>query len=432
MSRPVSRRIGLFVLSSIASILAGCAFLDGAGQASRVAWPGTELILVDTADAGAYSRVVASSRSPASAVARAGKPVPGDLRIMLRAEVAPPETADGTVLQASHIALAPDGKTAFATYMLQGEARYGALDVFDVSDPAVPRLVSQDQFPDADLAAVVFGGNTVYLAGSKEDAAGNAWVVAIPFQGNRIVIGAYRETHLPGHFATDLAVRGDSLLVATGTTAGGAAAGLYVLDAKDLSIVSARDTAGLDDLRSVAGNGELVAAFAGQWPADAPTSEAKLRFYDGTGLLNPLDLSLPAFSVQAEAKSRMEFIGPYLYVASNRSGVAVVDPVTRALAATVPPPSLDPAIVPLENQSSNAVSSGFANSKTVYFIANGEAGLWVGDGDGILDAGGVPGHGIAGTVRFGAGQSVNYVAAKNGLVVAAVGIGGLKILELTQ
>lgn len=395
-----------------------------------MSWPGTELVLLDTADADSYSLAIEGAKG---FLARPrGKPVPGDLRILLRAEVAPPTASDGTALQASHIALSPDGKTAFVTYMLRGEARFGALDVFDVSSAASPRLLSHHKFPDADLSAVAFASNTVYLAGSKENGAGNAWVVSVPFRGNDIVIGAYRETHLPGYFAADIAVQGDALLVATGTSSGGVAAGLYVLDANDLSVVSASDTTGLDDLRSVATDGGAVAAFTGQWPVETPTSAAKLRFYDGATLSNSVDLPMPAFSLQAEAKSRMEFIGSYLYVASNRSGVAVVDPAAKTLVATIPPPDLDPAAVPSANQSSNAVSAGFANSKTLFFIANGEAGLWVGDGDGVLKTDGVPGHGVAGTIRFGSGQSVNYVAAKNGLVVAAAGTGGLKILELVE
>jgi hypothetical protein len=44
---------------------------------------------------------------------------------------------------------------------------------------------------------------------------------------------------------------------------------------------------------------------------------------------------------------------------------------------------------------------------------------------------GTPGHGVAGSIRFGPGESVNFVAGKNRVVVAAAGIGGVMIMELT-
>ncbi len=252
----------------------------------------------------------------------------------------------------------------------------------------------------------------------------------MPYSAGKL--GTQKEAHLPGYFATGLAVNGSSLYVTTGTTYGGVAAGLYVLDSSTLSL-TASDTSGLDDLRSVAIVNGNPAGFTAQWPTASPTHDPTVRTYGSPLLTTPTDLVLTGYSAQAEAKSWMATIGSYLFVACNLSGVAVMDCTsTLTKVASIPAPSLDPAIVPQAMQSSNAVSSGSASSKTLYFIANGEAGLWVGDTASILDTSSTPGNGVAGSLRFGPGQSVNYVAGRNSVVVAAAGTGGLMIMELTQ
>jgi hypothetical protein len=64
--------------------------------------------------------------------------------------------------------------------------------------------------------------------------------------------------------------------------------------------------------------------------------------------------------------------------------VAVADLGARSVVAGKPAPSL--ADIAATLQSSNAVSAGFANSKALFFIANGEGGLWVGDSESVRDA----------------------------------------------
>lgn len=405
--------------------------LDTTGS-SRVTHPDTELNLVDTSLPSTYSLGAArsgttKSNSATSDRSRAINPIQG-LHIILRAEVAHPTASDGTSLQASHIAIAPNGKKAYVAYMERGDAKFGALDVFDVSNPSVPVLASSELFPGGDIAALTLDGNTLYLVGSKDDPGGNAWVLALPLQGNGVMTAAYRERHLPGSFATDIQVASGRLYVTTATSAASKSAGLYVLEAGNLSTVTALDSSALDDLRSVVVDGDTIVVLSAQWPNDSATAVPKLRFYGSKLLASPMDQALTGFNLQAEAKSDMTVIDSYVFVACNLTGVAIFSTESHSLVSTIPPPNLDTAIVPRVNQSSNSLSSGKAGDKNLYFIANGEAGMWVGDRESVTAAG----NGIVGSIRFGQGQSVNCVAGKNTTVVAAVGTGGLKIMEFTK
>ncbi|MEI6389328.1 MAG: hypothetical protein WCQ50_22195 [Spirochaetota bacterium] len=178
-------------------IPAGCTFAIDPSLASRLTRPDQELALVDTSLPSAYSRGLARTLSVASEPSRDLKPISG-LKILLRAEVAPPVASDGTPLQASHIAISSNGKTAYVASMQRGEAKFGGLDVFDVSNPSYPKLLSNELFPGGDIAALALDEKTLYLAGSKDDSRGNAWVLSLPIQANGVVAAAYRERHLPG------------------------------------------------------------------------------------------------------------------------------------------------------------------------------------------------------------------------------------------
>jgi hypothetical protein len=400
------------------------------GSDSRVAYVGAQLSLLDIADATSYSlEIVAGGRTilPRDSV----KPVPGGLKIILQAQVTPPKAPDGTTLQASHIALSSNGKTAFIVYMEQGAGACGGLDVVDVSTPSRPRIVTSQLFPEVDIAAVAYDGTNIYMGGQKVDVSGNdAYVAKIPWQGNKL--GTAVEQQLPGYFATGLVANGSYLYVTTGTTSVTKPdAGMYVLNISDLNVAYSDTGHNLDDLRSVAIVNGNPAAFTAQWPTETGASyEPTVRFYaDATLTDTPTDLQLTGFIAQAEAKSWMESVGSYLLVACNLSGVAVINcSSTPTYTANIPAPDLNPSIVPPDAQSSNAVSSGSASSKTLYFIANGEAGLWVGDASTLssgMDS-------VAGNIRFGSGQSVNYVAGRNSVVIAAAGTGGLMIMELSN
>lgn len=423
----VTLGISVFVI-----IFASCS-LSNSQDSSRLTKVNQELSLVDINDTTTYSTAPKGVR----ATAKAKPDVPGGATITLIAEVEPPTTSSGETLQASHIYLTPDGKTAFVSYMLQGDSTAGALDVFDVASPDNPQLLFSSLFDTAenafDIAVVHADANTVYLAGQKIDQTGkgnSAYVVSVPYsKKDGLNIAALKSVSLPGYFATDIALTEHDLFVTTGAySATQPNVGLYVLDPSTLEIKN-KVTTGYPDLRSVAYQSSDIAVFEAQ--SASPVATARIDIYKNSDIsAAPVSVDLKDYPPDAEAKSKIAYYKDTLFAAANRSGVVIVDAKNGKIQGCVPAPALDTAIVELKDQTSNAVSSGNTGKKDLIYIANGEAGLWVGDAAGLEAQTTSSTENIAGTIRFGAHESVNYVAAKNATVICASGLGGIKILTI--
>ncbi len=416
-------------------LLAGCTL--GSDPDGRVTLLNEELVLVDIADSGSYSRTL--SPEGASRAVKAVKPAPGGATITFVAEVAPPEDALGRELQASHIALTSNGKYAIVSYMLRGTESSGAIDIIDVSKPSSPVLLRTTLFQDFDIAAVIEESGRLYLAGQKigePDVGNNAYVMAIDYSTSNGALNKATAAAiaLPGHFATDLASHNGLLYVTTGAYSETQPdVGLFALRLESGEFMIGESSVGsYPDLRSIAAGSDSLAVFEAQTSSPVPSSVCRLDIYKEHVLGSPdMTVNLSSFPAQAEAKSKIGYFGDLFFVAANLSGVAIVDPDSGTVRASIPAPSLGD-LAP-ELQTSNAVSSGNASGKDIILIANGEAGLWVGDGDLVkVQTGGTTRSlsSINGSIRFGLGESVNYVAGKSSLVVAAVGTGGLKVLNM--
>jgi len=413
-------------------IFASCS-LSNSHDKSRITKVKEELSLVDINDAATYSTTPKDVR----AAAKAKPDVPGGATITLIAEVEPPTTSSGKTLHASHIYLTPDGKTAFVSYMLQGDSTAGALDVFDVSSPDDPQLLFSSLFDTADnafdIAVVQADANTVYLAGQKIDQKGegnNAYVVSVPYsKKDGLNTANSKSVSLPGYFATDIALTEHDLYVTTGAYSSiQTNVGLYVLDPSTLEIKNKVIT-GYPDLRSVAYQSSNIAVFEAQ--SESPSANARIDIYKNSDIsAAPVSIDLEDYPPDAEAKSKIAYYKDTLFAAANRSGVVIVDAINGNIQGSVPAPALNPDLVELQNQTSNAISSGNTGKKDLIYIANGEAGLWVGDAAGLEAQTTSSTENIAGTIRFGLHESVNYVAAKNSTVICASGLGGLKILTI--
>lgn len=421
----------VFLMALVSALIAGCAFPSPTDESGRITYKDIDLSLVDIEDGTTYSP---DARSIArDAAVKAAKPeLIGNVSITLAAEVTPPEDADGEELQASHVWLTENGKYAVVAYMLKDEAVSGAIDVIDVSDAARPKIVSSLLLPGFELAAVIEESNTLYLAGrtSVEDASGGwAHVEAYSLSSKgKLGDSPLASVTLPGYFATSLAFKTDKLYVTTGAyTEAQSAVGLYVLDPETLAITDSITT-GLPDLRAVIVDGSDVSVLEASY--SSPATDASIQTFDGGDLDEaPTALSLALYPTTAESKSGLIAYDGVFFAALNRSGVAIVDPdAGTQVRGSIPAPSL--AGIDLDMQSSNSVSTGDTGAKKLVYIANGEAGLWVADADTIKAQSGASTANIAGSIRFGAGESVNYVASKNKLAVAAVGTGGLKILNI--
>ncbi|TXT50193.1 MAG: hypothetical protein FD137_448 [Spirochaetes bacterium] len=393
-------------------------------DSGRIVYAEEELSLVGIDDAQAYSRGMAKAASLASSDSRgvkAPKPeVLGSVSIKLIAEVSPPRDATGNPLQASHVWLTSDGKTALVAYMTKGAAVYGAVDVINLSNANRPNITSTLSFSDFDVAAVLEEAGIAYLAGRSAapgESGGLAHVRAYELKKGVLSASPLAQITLPGYFATDLARQTGVLYVTTGAydAADQPNVGLYALDPSTLTIktggyIATGLSSGLVDARSVKVSGSDVLVLNGSYASPSTTASIK-RYANGNLSAPSATYSLSSYPTSPEAKS-------YLEVFTSKGKI-------------LPEPDFDPSVIPYEDQSSNSVSMGNTGAKNILYIANGEAGLWVGDADALASQSDAGADNIAGSIRFGLDESVNYVAGKNTVAVAAVGTGGLKVLTIT-
>ena len=131
----------------------------------------------------------------------------------------------------------------------------------------------------------------------------------------------------------------------------------------------------------------------------------------------------------AESKSTVQVIGGKALIAAGDNGVQVLSLATGNVLGHVPLPDhtelgLSPDVVV-----TNAVSA----EGDLLFISNGEAGVYVAQADTPFDQDwGETSHeiGVLGKLRFSDLQSATHVAYKDGLLIVASGLGGLKVVKL--
>jgi len=177
-ARPTLGTALAIALATALTTLAACSAADAPGKA--LAPGGDEERIEVTNDSPDFAGRVqitnrdtvplspdsAQSASAARAYASVGPSAPSVTTFIRTALVTPP-TLNGAALQASHVVVKDD--YAFVSYMTLGDATQGALEVFDISSPSSPRLVSQALLKNSDVLALAVDDNYVYLATSSDD-----------------------------------------------------------------------------------------------------------------------------------------------------------------------------------------------------------------------------------------------------------------------
>ncbi len=329
------------------------------------------------------------------------------LRLVLRAEVDPPELS-GQTIQATHVVL--DNGYAYVTYNVQGPVYRGGVDVFDVRNTERPELISQALFDDADVSAVDHEDGMLYLATATGDPgfASPAVLEEIMLEDGRLTTFT-RRVDLPSYAATGVRAVDDQVLVTSGDGEDG---GLTILGRNTLDpefVVNFRDA------RDVAVYGSLAIGMKG--------TPAELYVVDRRhGQL--LRSFAPGGANIRESKSTIRIFRNFVLMAAGDEGTKIVSMEDGRVAASLPAPIVDG--IPAYFTVTNAVTE----HKGYVFMANGGAGLHVAritvsdDGDATLQ--------MIGQVEFPDGPSVNFVAAKKNVLFLASGEGGLKILEIVS
>jgi hypothetical protein len=319
----------------------------------------------------------------ASVMGAAARPAAAPFSLKLTAEVLPP-SIDGKVLQATSIAMS--NNKAVVSYGMRGAEYLGGIDVFLISNEKIVDLKSEALFNNADVNSVTFNDGFVYAAEATGD-------LAFPYPAVCEVLG------LQG---VNLILEGNQR-------------------APDSASLALQDSFDLHDARWVDVNDGKVVVVQG--------TPGQISVYDEANMTLPPNVFPFDGANVAESKSTVQVIGGKALIAAGDNGVQVLSLATGNVLGHVPLPDhtelgLSPDVVV-----TNAVSA----EGDLLFISNGEAGVYVAQADTPFNQDwGETSHeiGVLGKLRFSDLQSANHVAYKDGLLIVASGLGGLKVVKL--
>ncbi|MDP2453810.1 MULTISPECIES: PQQ-binding-like beta-propeller repeat protein [unclassified Kaistella] len=319
----------------------------------------------------------------------------GDFPLVLVAELAPP-VYEGKTLRATHVAV--EGNYAYVSYNTEGPSYLGAIEVIDITNPNVPKLVMQAITPNIDISAVRYDNGELYVAGATDVDVSNtktaAFVARMTLSGG-LLSNSFVNTALPGKVGTDVTTNTARYYAVSGAT--GTLSQLNKADNKIEFSIS------LPDLRAVGINGNKIVVLSG-------TDGVKV--FDANGL-TPVS-SFAAYTDIAEAKRTIDFMGEKLLVSQGKNGVAVYNLNSGTKIQTLPLPTAVPGV-----DEQDIVTNGVSVNADKVFVANGGAGLYVYENKaGQLD--------LLGSIDLQG--SSNYVMSKGDYIFVASGT-GLKIIK---
>ena len=336
--------------------------------------------------------------------------------LTLGATVASP-TVGGIKTQADDVTIV--NNDAYVSYNVAGNSQVGEIDKIGVAIPLLPVLTSTMPFPTADIHGVWTDGSTVFAAGADLN---NGPVVekfgVILGQLTTPSIGALQ----PSYATTGVFVKGSNLYAISGDTGG-----LNIYNASTMAAVgSSSPTTPLlpiTDARAITSRSTDTDVFvvAGQ-PGrilDITPAGTVARTYSLGGAVTP------------ESKSTITSGSTMLLASIGEGGVKIVCKADAGVLASIPAPT---GVGSLSNAAtvSNAVTSG----PGLLFVANGEAGVYVyalqTSGTSVGACAGLAAPTFLGSINFGAAISANNVKYGNGVLFVATGLGGFKIISVTN
>jgi hypothetical protein len=325
----------------------------------------------------------------------------------LRAEVAPPQY-EGNTLMATHVKIAD--KYAFVTYNTKGDTYLGGLEVFDVTDISNPKIVWQAIFSKADISAVDYYNNKLYIVGAQDiysmpDAKLRtpALLEVLSLNDKREIQKVDTILNLDSYAGTGVKVNAEGIYATSGSNGF-----LKVYNHHFDSIFSAP----IADARSVDSNTSNTYVLSGQ--------PGKVSVYNRTNhtlenTFTPNGATIP------ESKSELAVTDKYIYTALNDGGMKVLN-IDGSLKQFIPRP-----IVPEGADPVDYVTNSVSLNGDLVLLGNGEAGLYVGGvvksrNDSVF---------LLGSIKFGDYESANFVESKDSVIFVATGLGGLKILSIS-
>lgn len=322
--------------------------------------------------------------------------------IELIADVAAP-VYQGSTLKATHVDI--NGNYAYVSYNTEGDKYLGAIDVFDITTAATPKLIAEAIFPYTDINALVYNNNRLYITGAsdiyKDTSLKNPAVAGYVNLSGNIPTGTFKIYNVPGYAGTDINYSNSKLYVTSGANGG-----LSVLEPSTFTATKYID---IRDLRSVAiSSGNKLSVYSGEkgvstFAADTYTS---------------INSFTPGVDV-AESKRTIDFYNENLLVSGGKAGMLYYNASTGGKIDDILLPKTPPAGVDANDIVTNAVS----NNSGLFFSANGAAGVYLSLPKDATTLSLVGSMDLKG--------SANYVKSKGDYIYVASST-GLKILKFTR
>lgn len=317
------------------------------------------------------------------------------------AEFNAPKDSQGRSLQANHVAV--NGNYAYVAYTLQGNEYSGAIDMIDVSDPYLPKLVMSALIADTDITSLVYTNGKLIIGGATNSDKNTAIqspaiVMYMELTSSGALTNNYSTNDISSFAATDVTANSSNYFAVSGDTGS-----LYKFDNTTKQILGSK---AIEDLRSVAVINDKIVTLSGT---------------KGINIYNTLNLELiKSFSTWKDevqgAKRTIDFIGDKLFVSEGYQGLGVYNMTSGTKIQTI-------ALIPTATtEPDDVVTNAVSVNGEYVFVANGGNGLNVYKSSDQLA--------LIGTV--GINGSANYVKTSGNYIYVASGKGGLKIIKMEK
>ena len=386
-----------------------------------------------------------------------------DYRFKLVAEMSTLKLSTGDVVQATDVKITDTH--AFVAYNTQGEAHKGGAVVYEytVSDGSFETAtvtvtpVASVQLPKAELSAIEFYNNKLYMIGASEepkfgyneerDGYNYAFLLVMELDANKKfkTDATPKIVPLSSFQGTSIRVNDNNIFITTGDGANGTKGGLYILKTSDYSKVNFVEK---DHARSVTIDGSNVYMMSAE-PARVfkydmagnnevkiyPPDYSDLNYIDDEDEDNSSLYQYKNEAMQKEARSDMYFWNNYLFVSMNESGLRMVKSggefdVMQAIERPGDDANLHVTNSVFMNADPKKDATGNLIPSNLLLLANGEKGVyWYDvmkdsyDKDRIVAS-------EANSVLAASGKSANFISSKGNVVFVANGLGGLKVLYI--
>jgi hypothetical protein len=363
------------------------------------------------------------------------------------AQVLPP-TVGGFELRATQVQV--QGSKVYVSYTREGSSFAGALDVFNVSDPANPKLELRALLPDTKVNAAIPANGSIFLGGARPQKISGLDSPSVLLE-LKTKDGAYdaRQTAMPGWAGTGLVAVGSKLFFTSGNSAcygeGERVGGTGALELPSLKRVSFEAHCYAQSVDVSAAGSDSDEDHEGSDDKKVGTSASGLKIQsdehgddDEKGVSRVVSLEasskgkLHVFSLKdgqfkgasktleigrvapEEGRNTVDVAGNLAFVAMGEGGVKAFNlkDMSSTAVYTLEPDATDP----------DLLANGVAYSDGLVYTAFGSGGLRVAR---------LPESGtkleLLGQLGLGEGSSANFVTIAKDLIFVASGKGGLSI-----